>query len=366
MTINNLKIMKTIFLSLFLCFLHGFLFAQAEKITFLDGTTLTGAIEVSLIYEDSILFSEKGHKGITKYAISSIASLWDDFKFYKVIKPSPLKKEVLIPVLLDGKTSVLKNKKGFFIGYGSDFHHLYDKNYSDKKLNNLSLDKFARQARDLFNGCLSYDNRKWTNLNLTNRDIVETTWAYNKCEYPQDKQVHYLRNQHKLRRGFYIEGILTKIATTSFSDTESFTPNFAIGGQYAFISNSHFNALVGVRLAYRHNNNNNGNSYYELALAEIPLLIEKRLIRTRLNNGIFIKGGGIIGLGFYAERKDWNGNSRYTKILENSILIGYTVSLGYNHRIKKGSLFFDVFYEQNTFNKQLDILSLGIRSGIKI
>lgn len=188
--------MKTVFFSLILFFFTILLSAQTEKLTLLNDTTLVGAIEFDNIYEDTILFSEKGNKKIVKYPISKIASLWNDFKFYKVIKPHPLKKEILLPVLLDGKTTVLKSKKGFFIGYGDDFHHLYDKQYSSKKLNNLYVDKFANQARDLFNNCLSYDNRKWTNLNLTNRDIVEITWAYNKCEYPQDKQVHYLNHQH--------------------------------------------------------------------------------------------------------------------------------------------------------------------------
>jgi len=355
--------MKTILLSFFLFCINNLLFAQEEKITFIDGTTLLGAIEVNRMYEDTILFSEKGKKQITKYPLSTIHSIWDDFKFYKVISSLSFKKKILLPVLLDGKTSVLQHKKGFFILHKEELHHLHDKSYSSNKLNNIFLENFINQARNLFNECLSYDDRKWTNLSLNRRDIVETTWAYNKCEYPQDKQVHYLNNQHRLRKGFFIETMLTNITTRSFSETEQiFTPNFAIGGQYDFIANSYFNAIVGLKLAFKQNRNSTESDYYELGLVEIPLLIEKRLIRTHLNNGIFIKGGGIIGLGFYAENED----SSYSKILDGSLFLGYTASLGYVHRIKKGSLFFDVFYEQGKFNKALNILSLGVRSGIKL
>lgn len=373
--------MKTVILSTFtliLCLniLQGQ--ENQEQVRLVNGQRLLGKIERIPNSPHQIIFQGVGKGNTRKYTSEEITSFWDDFQYYESKVVEEGQKPIFVETLVTGEVSLYRLKKLFYIQKAEIYYTLSKKNIEEKK--GIRQDKkYIGLAKFLFFDCVNRSNKEWDKLKFSAKELTELVQEYNECKHPNSQQQVFLADKVKINQNVYMEFTSVRMSLPEqFNAT--YRPNFSttIGYSVDIFSKNYLKVQGGLQLAYKTANveyefpTSKSVYTYKLGLLEAPLILQKRLIRTSPNNGIFVNVGFLAGISLFKKldtTSSINGVSR--RFFDRSTLVGLgsRIGIGYAHRFDFGHLSINYFYERNTYDKSLNTHGKGLNiklNGIRI
>lgn len=311
-------------------------------------------------------FKEENQRNIQVLKSSELIGFWDDFQYYesKIVEEE---KTIFVKTLLRGEISLYAEGKNFYIEKNKEFYLLTKK---DKEVEGgIRQDKkYIGIAKFLFFDCLKKSNQEWSRLRFSKKSFVSLVTQYNKCKYPSKNIEDFTAHQKNLKKGVYIEGMSTTISDFARLNSKL---GFKIGG-FTKISNKKFTEFqIGLQLSVQNGERkynstlSEGTVNYSLGILEVPVMIQKRVIRTNSNNGIFINTGVNFGLSIFKNTKAKFTNPDLVNFvndrIEGSAIIGGRVGIGYLHRLANSDLAISYFFERSTFGLGTNIQNQGVR-----
>lgn len=338
----------------------------SEQVQFTNGTVKKGAVEKSRQFPYEIKLQEENQKQIQVLKSSDIQSLWDDFVQYESIIVEKGQKPILAKVLIKGKVNLYTEGKNIYIEKERKFYVL-TKNDKEVEGGIQQDKKYIGMAKFLFFDCSEKSNNEWNNLRFSVKAFKKLVNSYNQCKNDKGQ---YLKNKKDLKKGVYIEGMSTTISTTKRFDP---TPSFTVG-IFGKIYNKNFLEMqIGLQLSMKNgertviNSLNQRTVNHSIGLLEIPILLQKRIIRTKFNNGIFLNGGPVLGISLFKNTKVDFVKPELANYVDDRLsggaFLGGRMGIGYLHRIKNGDLSINYFFERAYFGFKVgaNIQNQGIR-----
>lgn len=335
---------------------------QSEHVKLLDGSIVYGRVELSKKNPNQINFKGEGQKKIFNYSAGQILSFWDDYHSYQSKVVRKREAPIFLEVLVEGEVSLYQLEKDFYIQKEEIFYKL-SKNDIEVEGGIQQDKKYIGFAKFLLSDCLKKSNTEWDRLKFAQASMVELVTAYNNCKYPNNSIQNYTLNKSKLNRGVYLEGMMTRMYDGRSGKKAK--PSFAVGGFIEIYSKNFTKMKLGMQFSLKQGEvknsyrPNSALTSYSLGIVEVPVLLQKRIVRTGLNNGIFINTGLVLGVSVFKNLS--NDDPISTFALDSPALIGFRAGIGYTHRFNGIDLAINYFFERDNFGKGLNIQSHGIR-----